>query len=60
MAITSQDLEDAHNRGQEDGANNRWNPPTKWYQGPITAYTDEMDQLQKAYEAGWEHGKSQR
>ncbi len=61
---TSDDLEDAHNKGQSDGAKNDYSPPVPL--GPLTELTtpestlNEWRELNDAYDKGWDNGYKSR
>lgn len=60
MAVTDSELQDAHNRGQKDGFNNKYDPPLNWIKGSLGFANEDEIALKEAYDAGYEHGRSQR
>lgn len=57
---TRKELQDAHNKGQADGARNNYDPPVPI--GPLTELTtpesilDEWRELNDEYDSGWDNG----
>ncbi len=58
----SERLQELHNRGQEEGAKNDYNPPRgeveQWFKASYVQ--KEMREENAAYKAGWENGYDQR
>lgn len=56
----SDDLERAHNRGQEDAANgNERDPPNGWFGVIPSLFTDKFLEEDEAYHEGYNHTKEQ-
>lgn len=60
MAVTQAELQEAHNQGQKDGFENRYNPPLNWIKGASGFANEDELLLKEAYDEGYEHGRSQR
>lgn len=60
MACDQRDIDEAHGKGQKDRFEGRGDPPANWFHGPLAPYSDDLARLQEAYDAGYEHGRSQR
>lgn len=60
MAVTQQEIDDAHTKGQKDGYEGRYDPPRQWYHGSLAPYTADLQTLDEAYDAGYENGRRQR
>jgi hypothetical protein len=61
MADRGDEITDAHNQGQEDSANNDYNPPTSSLDWLYTEkFQEERQEEKEAYDKGWENERKNR